>query len=108
MFPSLLTKTEIGLDPAVRTDLAALLGEDDASVATIINAADASAGMPRWIVLAVIHAFWRKANVAPQVTSSVLNTWPEIPASLEEVLRFKTSAAAEESDPFPILSPDRI
>ncbi|WP_244484853.1 hypothetical protein [Rhizobium sp. Root149] len=81
------------------------MGEDEASLAAVVKAADAVAGMPRWIVLAVIHAFWRKANVAPQVTSSVLNAWPEIPASIEEVLSFKAGAAAEESDPFLFFHP---
>ena len=50
MFPSLLTRAELGPDPAVLADLAAILGEDEASLAAVVKAADALAGMPRWIV----------------------------------------------------------
>lgn len=105
MFPTLLTKTRFGLDPAILADLAAVLCEDEACLASIVEAADETAGGPRWIALAVIHALWRKAGVAPQVISSVLKAWPEIVASLEEVMCFRANAAAEESDPFLFYQP---
>ena len=78
MFPALLAKTNFGLDHATLADVAAILCEDEACLAPIANAANETTGEPRWIAVALIHALWRKAGVAPQVMSSVLKAWPEI------------------------------
>ncbi len=105
MFPSLLAKPNFGLDHATLADVAAILCEEEACLAPIANAANDTTGEPGWIALALIHALWRKAGVAPQVMSSVLKAWPEIVASLEAVMCFRANAAAEESDPFMFYQP---
>ncbi|MFL0691737.1 MAG: hypothetical protein ACJLUP_06320 [Agrobacterium tumefaciens] len=105
MFPSLLSGTEPGLKACVIDDLATALGEDAATVGALVKTANPSVVRPSWIVLAVMHALWRKANVAPEITASVLNAWPEIPASLEEILCFRMNDSAEESDPFLLFHP---
>lgn len=92
-------------------DLAASLHEEVRSIAPLVDAAHmvgigtSAVGTQAWIALAIIHAFWRNANVSPDVTAAVLSGWPEISASLEEVLCFRSEATDHESDPFLLFSP---
>ncbi|OAE48911.1 hypothetical protein [Agrobacterium tumefaciens] len=105
MFPFSLTKAKLGLDPASLADVAAILFEDQACLEPIVEATDETDGGPKWIVLAIIHALWRKAGVAPRITSCILKAWPEILTSLEQVMCFRADAAAEETDPFQFYHP---
>ncbi|WP_395517475.1 hypothetical protein [Pseudorhizobium flavum] len=93
-------------DPLTVAGLAASLNEDPVAVQLLLGTATkydlliSPEDVKGLIPLSIMQVLWRRANVQPAIGAALLQAYPEITSSLEEVLFFRADEFGEEEDPF--------